>query len=322
MAANADGSKPGRRKSKETMAEEAMVQQQATLAFAKFDSDNSGRIDANELHNALAEAGYELSEKQIKFVLRKYREGGESGDGVTLGLDEFTDVVRDARSSMLQSVLNERLDLRTHPHVQAALDAWWGAAMRGAPAAGGGAGRRGSTGRRPSMAQGMHVSKQQYGQILKRVFKAMLAEYDEEAVVASVEAEARADCRGKDFMDADMLKDGIFELADRYARLPQTPDRRTAAPLHRSTAAHRTLDRYTAARLLTERRSAAPLRTHAPKLGVTRCSWCPSISGEECTSRGTPTLVVRSRSESPVTESRARQTAAFCSRCSTSLPTA
>lgn len=211
----ADTTVKERRKSRDSLESqriEAEVLQKATLAFAKFDSDNSGRIDSEELHHALAEAGYELSDKQIKFVLRKYREGGEDGGATTLGLEEFTDVVRDAHSSMLQSVLNERVNLRVHPHVQAALDAWWGAAIRngsGGAAPSGAMARRGSTGRRPSMTGGMHVAKLQYALILKRIFKAMLAEYDEEVAAVSAEAEARSDCRGKDFLDAEQLKDGM-----------------------------------------------------------------------------------------------------------------
>ena len=97
----------------------------ATASFHKFDADESGGIDATELRHALTDAGLVVSEQQSEYVLRKYL----VEDTEALDLPSFIKVCRDVHSNLLQKLLNDRIALRTHPHVQSALEQWWAAAM-------------------------------------------------------------------------------------------------------------------------------------------------------------------------------------------------
>lgn len=92
-------------------------------AFQKFDADGSGGLDASELRVALKEAGLEVTGDQCEYMLRKY----DDDRGATLDIEEFAQLLQDLRVNTDASV-QERLNLRTHPEVAAALAAWWSAA--------------------------------------------------------------------------------------------------------------------------------------------------------------------------------------------------
>ena len=172
--------------------DESAVVNSAHAAFVKFDADRSGTIDTDELRAALEEAGLVCSEQESGFVLRRYRREGSAA----LTLEEFTDVVRDVRSQMLKSMLEDRLSLRTQPDVQVALDAWWTAAA--------------SALKGPSAGQASaRLHRTQYAAVLKKVIKAMTEDYDEARAIQVAQAEAKADCQGRDFLNTEQFKDGM-----------------------------------------------------------------------------------------------------------------
>ena len=175
----------------------------AAVAFAKHDIDHSGRIDAAELRNALQDTGLDISAEQCEYVIRRYISNEEEDTEVfgekTLGMDDFIKVVEDARAGTVVKMNEQRLGLRTEQHVQQALDAWWVAAVL-APS--------GETGSSSSARPGM-VQRNQYVAILVRIFKAMMADYDEGVAIKTAEEEAKTDCRGRSHLEKDALKDGM-----------------------------------------------------------------------------------------------------------------
>ena len=100
------------------------VDETTRAAFQQFDADGSGDIDASELRRALSAVGLTVDEGQVGYMLRKY----DDDRGATLDLDEFAQLVEDIKSAGTSS-LQERLHLRTHPDVVAALAEWWRAAL-------------------------------------------------------------------------------------------------------------------------------------------------------------------------------------------------
>ena len=62
-------------------------------AFNQFDTDNSGDIDATELHDALATLGMNASGSQARAILQRYTTGGRNA----LKLPEFARLVTDLR---------------------------------------------------------------------------------------------------------------------------------------------------------------------------------------------------------------------------------
>ena len=200
----------------------------ATASFHKFDADESGGIDATELRHALTDAGLVVSEQQSEYVLRKYL----VEDTEALDLPSFIKVCRDVHSNLLQKLLNDRIALRTHPHVQSALEQWWAAAMHNSaiseeeqPAE---QTRNRTTSKEVlaaklnskdggnSLKRAGKCSRRQYAAILKRIFKAMQGDYDDEVATATAEAESTADCAGRESLEAQRMQDGIFEIADRW----------------------------------------------------------------------------------------------------------
>ena len=93
-------------------------------AFLKYDTDGSGDIDASELRFALEAAGLQVTGEQCQYMLRKY----DDDRGATLDLEEFAQLLQDLSVNTDESV-QHRLELRTHPLVEEALRAWWGAAI-------------------------------------------------------------------------------------------------------------------------------------------------------------------------------------------------
>ena len=108
-----------------TEEEEAAADEMARAAFEQFDADGSGTIDAFELRDALEATGLTVDAAQVEYMLRKY----DDDRGASLDFDEFAALVKDLRSTR-GSATQRRLNLRTHPLVTEALDAWWSAAIR------------------------------------------------------------------------------------------------------------------------------------------------------------------------------------------------
>ena len=100
--------------------DDEQVRADAIAAFLKFDKDASGDIDVSELHSALKEAGLSVDDEQSAYLLRKY----DDDRGQSLDLDEFTCLVKDLRRENVAQI-KERLELRTHPDVEAQLTSWW-----------------------------------------------------------------------------------------------------------------------------------------------------------------------------------------------------
>lgn len=175
-------------------------EEELVAVFSRFDVDNSGGIDASELRAALEYLGLRLDGEQCDYMLRKY----DDDRGESLDLNEFAQLVEDVRVNTAESML-ERLTLRSHPHVSAALEGWCSAA-RAAP---------GSNEDTVFMVQ--HDA---YVGIMCKVIKAMEEEWDEEDAMETAEAEWEHDRRGFDHLDAELFKDSIFELADLCAWAP------------------------------------------------------------------------------------------------------
>lgn len=191
--------------------------------FNQFDVDGSGGIDATELRDALAALGLSVMDsEQCEYMLRKY----DNDRGATLDLEEFEQLVNDMRLNSVEA-MQSRMALRAHPHVLAALDAWWGAAWRSLKA------------ERPADSEESELALMHdaYVQIMCKIFKAMVEPWDEEDALATAESEWENDRRGLDHLDAELFKDSIFELADlcatRVARI-EPPRRSWLTQLHRT----------------------------------------------------------------------------------------
>jgi len=258
----------------------------AEAAFMKFDVDRSGTIDAEELCHALAEAGLNVTTEQSKFVLRKYCAEGET----TLDLQSFTQVVEHVHSSELKRALTDRMTLRTHPRVSAALDAWWLAALRPADAA-----TTVSAGRRSSERRGSSsfntIPRQQYAAILRKAVVAMTEERSsrmDKIAEASAEEEAKRDCRGRDFIEVEGFKDGIFELVSTRGGSNHTRRDFTRAPVMLIASCDRALcvDRPTAGA-----RPSTATRTASSCSGC--CGASPTTMGLPTCTCGVPTRPFR-----------------------------
>ena len=178
------------------------IEKEIVQAFDLYDADHSGAIDATELRSALQAVGLTVTGTQVDFMLRKY----DDDRNMTLQLPEFAQLVRDLKINSPESV-QRRMDLRTHPLVVEALDAWWQTAessmeeqYKAAPA-----------GVKPRVGE---LQQEQYVIIMRKISKALLEKYDEEEADATAREDWESDRRGHDFLDAELFKDGIFELAD------------------------------------------------------------------------------------------------------------
>ena len=138
-------------------------------AFRRFDVDGSDSIDSSELQQALEAAGLHIDAAQCSYMLRKY----DADRNGTIELQEFVEMASDLRKSTVS--IQERLSLRTHPHVQAALDLWWGAAMRSIEQEAGGGEAE------PKLRHEPYIA------IIKKIFKAMCDSYDEDEATATAE---------------------------------------------------------------------------------------------------------------------------------------
>ena len=211
---------PSRRQSKE-----AAVDDDVRAAFELYDADHGGSIDTEELRGALEATGLIVSDDQVEYMLRKY-DDDRSG---TLDMLEFAKIVRDLRDAR-GSATQRRLNLRTHPKVTEALEAWWSAAIRSStPVWRSALEESHATGEPPQLNQ------EQYTVALKKIFKAMSEEYDDDDAEDTAEEEWEHDRKGMYFLDSGLFMDGIFELAD--VRAPCHPKTTTTtAPRARARA--------------------------------------------------------------------------------------
>ena len=167
--------------------------------FQRFDVDGSGMIEGSELRKALEASGLDVNDDQCAYMMRKY----DDDRNATLDIHEFTEMVCDLRATSASGV-QARLNLRSHVQVKGALDVWWSAAVRSIELESG-----------PIVGQ-PKLRRERYIAIIKKVFKAMSAEYDEAEATSIAESEWESDRRGKDYLDAELFADGIFELADSW----------------------------------------------------------------------------------------------------------
>lgn len=205
-------------------------------------------------------------------MLRKY----DDDRGASLDIEEFAQLVEDVRAASGSS-LQSRLNLRTHSAVLAALDAWWATATRYIDV------RAHSPSRSlaprplspPSLpprlrirsflrfrAQPMKMRPKdvepklmhdEYVAIMKRVFKAMTKEWDDDDASETIEGEWESDRRGLDNIDEGLFMDGMFEVSSASAERPtHAPTTRPTPLRHHSRASYnhraRALSAHTRAR--------------------------------------------------------------------------
>ena len=159
--------------------EEEDDEEVARAAFEKYDEDGSGTIDAFELRAALEATGLTVDGAQVEYMLRKY----DDDRGASLDFDEFAALVNDLRSSR-GSATQRRLNLRTHALVQEALEAWWSAAIHSSSPD-----WRSAVEEAELTGEAPQLNEDQYTVVLKKIFKAMSEEYDEDEAVATAEEE-------------------------------------------------------------------------------------------------------------------------------------
>lgn len=168
--------------------------------FAKFDANDSGDIDAHELRAALQDIGLVVDSEQVDFMLRKY----DDDRNATLDLEEFVQLVQDLKVNTPESV-QHRVQLRTHPAVIEALDMWWQTALASME-------RDAKTGVESSVPVG-ELRREQYVAIMSKVSKALLEDWDYDEATAIAEADFEHDRRGRDTLDGELFRDGLFECA-------------------------------------------------------------------------------------------------------------
>ena len=190
------------------------------IAFQKFDTDASGDIDVEELRYALEAAGLSVDDEQSAFMMRKY----DDDRGTSLDIEEFAALVKDLRSSQFQSI-QQRISLRTSKHVLHALNVWWDIVLRALadfswPTPEAGKRREGyrRKGRRGALLAADILHHQEYVCVMKKVMRAMTEGMTEEEANEIVEAEWENDRKGMDYLDRELFKDGLFELADVWSR--------------------------------------------------------------------------------------------------------
>jgi hypothetical protein len=181
------------------------VDQYVRDAFLQFDKDSSGDIDASELNGALDACGLKgIDSSMIEFMLRKY-----DGDrNATLDIYEFSAMVDDLKMNSAESV-KARLELRTNPVVTAALELWRNTAWHSMAVDSGLSEQEAST-----SATGLELNRTQYVLIVRKIVKALSAEWSDEEATQTAEEDWETDRRGHDTLSADYFMDGIFELAD------------------------------------------------------------------------------------------------------------
>ncbi len=166
----------------------------AAAAFQRFDVDNSGTIDSGELLLALRAVGLVVEESQVGYMLRKY----DDDRNATLDIFEFGQLCADLQINSPESV-QARLGLRTHPVVLEALESWWDTALRSMASEQREASKLGSSGVAPR-----ELNRSQYMLIMRKIFKAMMNEWDEGDAMATAEEDWEHDRRGMDTLSADV----------------------------------------------------------------------------------------------------------------------
>ena len=236
------------------------VEPEVLAAFQRYDVDDSGAVDAHELRAALQELGLTVSGTQVEFMLRKY----DDDRNATLQLREFAQLVRDMRINTPESV-QRRLDLRSHPAVVDALEAWWSAAMQSMKV------QCDASGPRPvEVGQLVH---DQYVVVMRKISKALLEQWDVLEATAIAEEDWENDRRGHDFLDSELFKDGVFEWGRRRAHpglpvvsLASGPSPRLLPPPPAPTSCHRLLPPPPASRLLPPASCHCLLPWHLPTM--------------------------------------------------------
>ena len=91
--------------------------------------------------------------------------------------------------------------LRDDPGVKKALSIWWSTAQR-------------SLGETDANKADVLLDFEAYTAVSRKIYKAMIEEYDVQEAMASAKDDWESDRRGADALDQDLFALAIFELAD------------------------------------------------------------------------------------------------------------
>jgi len=111
------------------------------------------------------------------------------------------------------AALRARAALRHHRKVLDALDLWWATAVNSMRAAGRKEGAVNNV-RAEEGAVVLAICEEEYIQVSKKIYKAMIQPYDEAEAEANARCEWRDDTRGASALPCEGFKDALFELAD------------------------------------------------------------------------------------------------------------
>jgi hypothetical protein len=125
-------------------------------------------------------------------------------------LAQFANMVSDLRINSADSV-QARLNLRTHPEVLAALERWRSTAWHSMEAE---REHARAHGRATGAPLPNELGRTQYVHIMRKVVKALCADWSDEEATRTAEEDWEADRRGRATLSVELFMDAVFELAD------------------------------------------------------------------------------------------------------------
>ena len=175
-------------------------------AFSKFDPDGDGTITTQELGAAMRLLGQSPTEDEVKDMINEVDADGSG----TIDFDEFCSLMLthgsvgpggeiDVASAF--SAAGKAYKWRKHQMVTKKLDEWWVVMEAYLVKTG-------------NMENGLDWPA--YLSIFKKVYRAMVSEYDEEEAIEAVKADWETDARGANRLPAAKVRDAVFELADAW----------------------------------------------------------------------------------------------------------
>ena len=174
-------------------------------AFDEFDADGGGTITVEELGKAMAALGHIPSKDELKDMMHEvdadgsgtieFKEfcslmmnfGGGSGD-TTSAIDAFT-------------AAGKAYQWRKHQIVTEQLDRWWEAMENYL---------------RETGQLDLGLDWHSYLSVFRKVYRAMVDDYDEQEAIESVRADWLVDSKGAERLPASNVRDAVFELADAW----------------------------------------------------------------------------------------------------------
>lgn len=158
-------------------------------------------VGANTLLTRLLDANRAAADRSSFLQRMREQQGKQTAVGVESLQDGGVGYQKlDAASNVLDALsYASRQGLRHHKKVLAALEAWWRCCCE--------------------MCGGVEeINEAQYLVIFKKVYRGMVAEYDEEEAVWSVREDWEQDSCGQDVLAREMFFDCVFELADVWTK--------------------------------------------------------------------------------------------------------